>query len=195
MGAARVAIHVSSIAMCVCTFANATATTYEDRSLWQNIVGDHTTITFQGFPNHTLITDQYAHLGVLFTDGHDFIRYNDSFLNDGVGLGSTDIIYGTIHMSFAQPLYAIASDVLSLIDIQLFSDGRMIYGSDPFDDSQSRFGGLISTVPFDAVVIRDPSDGAVSIDDLYFGPPIPAPGTLAAFAVVLLTPRRRQLSK
>jgi MYXO-CTERM domain-containing protein len=187
-----VRIVVVTALLAVCAPSSATVTRYINRTVWQSAIGDDTQITFQGFPEHTLITDQYADLGVLFTDRHDFIRYNDSFLNDGVGLGSTDLIYGTIHMSFAEPLYAIASDFLGIIDIQLFSDGRMIYGSDPFDDSQSRFGGLISTVPFDAVVIRDPSNGVVVIDDLYFGPPIPAPGALAAFAVVALLQRRRR---
>ena len=74
--------------------------------------------------------------------------------------------------------------------MQLYANGEMIYQSNVFDTVQSRFGGLLSTVPFDMAVIRDPSDGSVNIDDLYFGPPIPAAGGLGLLGVALLVSRR-----
>lgn len=175
-----------------CSSSQAVVTIFTQRSDWQSTVGPHTSITFHGFPKHTLITTQYAQLGVVFPDGNDVIDYNDSFLNDGVGLVSNDFVFGTIHMTFAQPITSIAADFLGTMDIQLFERGQLIYNSPVFFDSSSRFRGLASTTPFDAAVIRDPSNGAVNIDDLYFGPPIPAPGAVGVMALVALARTRRR---
>jgi hypothetical protein len=174
------------------SFAYGTVTTFENRAAWQTTIGDYTNITFQGFPEHTLISTQYAGLGVVFPDGNDVIEYHQLLLNDGIGLKSSDLIYGTIHMSFAQPMYGVAVDFLGIVDIQLYSSGQLIYSSPTFSDVSGPFAGLLSTVPFDAAVIRDPSDGVVVIDDLYFGPPIPAPSGFAIFALAPLIQRRRR---
>jgi len=173
--------------------AAAAVTEYEYKADWQNVVGPHITITFQGYPHGTLINDQYATLGVVFPDGNDFIRYNNSFPNDGVGLGSTSVVTGTIHLQFSQPITAIGSDFPGFITFQLYSRGEMIYQSTPQSSTPaSTFGGLVSTTPFDAAVIFDPIGSSVNIDDLYFGPPIPAPGALGLLALMAFAPTRRR---
>jgi hypothetical protein len=53
------------------------------------------------------------------------------------------------------------------------------------------FGGLVSTEPFDRAVIWDYGDN-VAIDDLHFGPPIPAPSAAALIGGALLGARRRR---
>jgi hypothetical protein len=51
------------------------------------------TLGFTGFPNGMIMTDQYADLGAVFTDGHDNGYHNPSFKNDGVGLdGNGDFV-------------------------------------------------------------------------------------------------------
>ena len=52
------------------------------------------------------------------------------------------------------------------------------------------FAGLVSTQPFDAVIISDPTDSFVSIDDLHFG--VPAPPTLALLGLGALGAARRR---
>jgi hypothetical protein len=58
------------------------------------------------------------------------------------------------------------------------------------------FSGVISTIPFDTVVIKDPFGANTLIDDLYFGPPIPAPGALAilGLAGLMCSQKRRRAS-
>jgi len=172
--------------------AAAAVTEFINKSAWQTAAGEHASITFQGFPEHTLITSQFTSLGVLFADGTDRVLFNDSLLNDGIGLHSSDIVIGTIRLEFTQPMTAVGSDFLGRIDILLFSQGTLIFDSTDFSTVQSRFGGLISTVAFDAAVIRDPGDGVVVIDDLFFGPAVPGPGAFGVLGVIALYSRRRR---
>jgi MYXO-CTERM domain-containing protein len=48
----------------------------------------------------------------------------------------------------------------------------------------------VSPQPFDEIRITDPVGSQVSIDDLHFGPPIPAPGALGLFGFALLGAHR-----
>ena len=64
---------------------------FTDKDDWIVAVGDFTTIGFTGFPGGTFITDQYADLGILFTDGNDSISPFDpiTYPEDGWGLESS----------------------------------------------------------------------------------------------------------
>jgi hypothetical protein len=175
-------IFVAAVISTVCASSQASVTEYFNRTSWGNAVGPYTTITFQGYPKGTLISTQYAHLGVVFPDGNDTIEYNDSFVNDEWGLNSNSLVHGIITLDFNEPMSAVACDFLGLIDIWLYAEGELIWESAVFSDDASRFGGLVSTVPFDVALIRDPTDGSVNIDDLYFGGAVPGPSALALFA-------------
>ena len=48
---------------------------FTDKDEWIEAVGEFTTIDFTGYPKDTFIADQYAYLGILFTDGNDNIDY------------------------------------------------------------------------------------------------------------------------
>jgi hypothetical protein len=136
----------------------AVVTEYWFRQQWQSVVGPYTAITFQGYPKGTLIDKEYAVLGVIFPDGNDVIEYHPLLINDGVGLLSNDLVHGIITMQFDEPRTAVACDFLGIMDIWLYANGQLIWDSVDFFDSASRFGGLTSTVPFDRVLIRDPSN-------------------------------------
>src|SRR5690554_7419632 len=67
---------------------------YTNRDAWFNAVGGEsevTTIDFTGFPEATIITDQYQSLGVTFTDGTDRVQGEDFIIypQDGWGLRGT----------------------------------------------------------------------------------------------------------
>jgi hypothetical protein len=164
---------------------------YEEKSDWLDAVGEFTTIGFTEFPHGTWVFEQYAHLGAHFVDGADIILCCDpeSFPEDGAGLnGNTEV-----HVVFDEPLTHIALDFPGATIIELFRGGELIYTSDEFGGSGiGNFGGLVTTDPFDEVIIHDPVDFAVFIDDIHFGPPIPAPGVLSLFALGFIGSTRRR---
>ncbi len=180
----------------VCPYAPAAVQVYFNgtnhpaaRTAWMADAASFTTIDFTGFPENTIITNQYQDQGILFTDGTDRVFYSSSFPNDGVGLyGAID----TIHVSFLQPTHSIAVDFPGDVAFQLYWGGALVYASPGFFAiNPGGFAGLISDTPFDAAVIFDPT-GNVNIDDLFFGPPIPAAPALAALALVALFPTSRR---
>src|SRR5262245_3944366 len=81
-------LSFAMLAICVmCSPTEAAVTEYTNKSSWQTAVGNnYTTIDFLGYPNTTFITNQYASLGVIFTDGNDSIWHTPSYVIDGAGL-------------------------------------------------------------------------------------------------------------
>ncbi len=97
-----------------------------------------------------------------------------------------------IELLFDSPQLWIAVDYPGDVRIQLFDRGALIFtSSDNFPGGGlGFFAGLASTEFFDGVIISDPTDDAVFIDDLHFG--VPAPSTLALLAFAALTACRRR---
>jgi hypothetical protein len=161
---------------------------------WENAVGEYTTITFTEFPNNTLIVDQYASLGIHFTNGGVVTSPNwDAFPEDGAGIvhpyaGSPMLL------TFDEPMTHIAIDFPGFAQFELYSDGELIHISDEFGGAGAgNFAGLSSTEPFDQVYIEDwLLEAWVSLDNLHFGPSIPAPGALALFPLTLIGSTRRR---
>ncbi len=83
-------------------------------------------------------------------------------------------------------------DFPGLVQFELFHNGEPVYTSTVFSDILGNFAGLLSTQPFDAALISDPSDDAVFIDDLHFGVPTPPTLALLAFAALIACRRRRR---
>lgn len=169
--------------------ATGAVTEYTNNVQWQNAAGAFTTITFTELPTDTLVTTQYAPLGVTFTDGSDYTMYTESFVNDQHGLnGALD----NISLSFSQPMQSIAVDYPGAVKFYLYFQGQLFYESTHFfvlgPSGTGGFAGLISEQPFDSVVIYD---SGVFIDDLHFGPAIPAPAALALMGLAAAFARRR----
>jgi hypothetical protein len=167
---------------------------FTDQDEWFDAVGDVTTIDFTGFPVGTLITDQYADLGVLFTGGSETIRFNkDSFPPDQFGLQAVPLI----RLEFTTPQAWIAVSFPGVVRFELSLEGQLLYTSSNFGGGGTgHFAGLVGDQLFDTVVIRDPSDMDVNIGDLYFG--VPGPSTLGAFGLACVlglgSRRRRSVS-
>ena len=170
--------------------ADGSVIEFSNQTEWEAAVGRFTTIDFTGFPEATNITNQYEDLGITFTDGIDLIRLNNNtFPNDGAGL---DGLANGIEVSFDTPQLWIAVEYPGDVRFELFSEGGLIFTStDNFPGGGAGFfAGLLSTQPFDAVIISDPTDSFISIDDLHFG--VPAPPTLALLALATLFGARRR---
>ena len=167
--------------------AHAGVQEFTDKDEWINAVGEFTTIGFTGFEIGTFITDQYADLGILFTDGNDSIQFSPTgFPNDEWGLDGN----GDIAVAFDTPQLWIGADFPGLLRIELYQNGRLFYVSDNYgQDPVGNFAGLLSNEPFDAAVLIDVL-GEAEIDDLHFG--VPAPGVLPLFALGALCTRRRR---
>ena len=160
---------------------------FTDKDEWIAAVGEFTTIDFTGFDVGTFITDQYADLGILFTDGNDSIQHTASFVNDGAGLDGN----GDISVAFDTPQLWIGVDFPGAMQIELYTEGRLSFTSFVYvPGGVGNFFGLVANKPFDAAVLIDPL-GEAEIDDLHFG--VPTPGTLALLALgALCTHRRRR---
>ena len=177
--------HFASIFMTLIVSAQsgfADVNVFTNSTQWQSAVGDYSTIDFTGFSNNTVITDQYEDMGILFTDGLDFIYHNNNiFLNDGIGLRGG--IPHSITIDFTVPIQWIAMDFPGRLWVELYFKGRLTYNAGPFGSSgPGHFAGFQSTQPFDKVRLFNAAASEANIDDLHFGPPIPAPGVLALAA-------------
>jgi len=147
----------------------------QDRDEWEAAVGDdYTTIRFNELPPNTLVTDQYKHLGVVFVDV-EFTRQSLAFENDGFGMSGVT----SIHMEFTQPMSWIGVEHPGDVQYFLYSDGELVFEGPWMIGFGTDFGGIVFPETFDEVIIADPFDNIVAIDDLMFGPAIPAPGGLA----------------
>lgn len=185
---------VITIIVLIAVSGNATATVveYVNKAAWQNDAVLFTTIRFNDFPDGTIITDQYATLGVTVTTPTTFIlNLPTAFPNDGFGL--VNPIGQGIGLTFSQPMKALAVDYPGIMQITLYSGGNLIFAGPASSGGGSGFfAGVISDVPFDAALLNNPTVGVVNIDDLYFGPPIPGPGVLGVFVVAAVVVRRRR---
>ncbi len=68
--------------------ATATVLEFDDKPAWAAAVGAFATVDFAGFASGTIITTQYATLGVALTDGNDMVVCcgEETFPQDGAGL-------------------------------------------------------------------------------------------------------------
>jgi len=162
---------------------------YRDKEEWEAAAGSWSTADFTGFPDNMPMDEQYAYLGVHFVDGYDFVVLGwETFLNDGAGLDGNELV----DLVFDAPMYWIAADFPGGLTIDLYNHGQLFYQSSYFGGTGvGKFGGLVSTEPFDRAVIWD-YDEQVGLDDLHFGPPIPAPSALWIVSAALLAARRRR---
>ena len=98
----------------------------------------------------------------------------------------------TMTIEFDEPLQWIAMDFPGSLQVELYYEDRLfhttaILGVGGFGN----FAGLFSLDAFDKVRLFNQIGGQASVDDLYFGPPIPAPEALALAAIAGALASRR----
>jgi len=152
---------------------------YTELATYNAAVGAHTIIDFNdGYPDGTVVTDQYIDQGAFFFAGNDEIFSDPAFLADGVGLQG----FARIDITFSTPMNHIGVEFPGALDIVLYSGSTIIDVSSQFGGTGSGlFGGVISSAPFDRVVLHDWADGSTFIDNLHFGTVAAAPVPAAAW--------------
>ncbi len=170
--------------------ATATVLEFDDKPAWAAAVGAFATVDFAGFASGTIITTQYATLGVALTDGNDMVVCcgEETFPQDGAGLDGN----GNITVVFDAPQSWIAVDFPGSMRFQLFSAGQLFYTSSLFiGGGVGNFAGLVSGQPFDRAVLMGGTQAEV--DDLHFGAPVPGPPAIGLLALgPLATARGRR---
>lgn len=171
---------------------------YTDKGSYLAAAGAQVTIDFTGLPDQTVVTTQYAGLGATFTDGDDLILIYPVF-EDNAGLESD----GSTEIAFSSPLTSIGADFPGGLHFDLFRGSLLIGSSADFAGvGLGHFGGVISDVAFDRVVVSDYVDQKAFIDALYFGgraAAVPEPSTIAGAALagvggLIVLARRRKTS-
>jgi MYXO-CTERM domain-containing protein len=168
---------------------------YTNFAQWQAAAGQHTTITFTEYPQFTIITDQYQCHGAVFTDGNDFIHHAGAFPQDGAGLTGNFVggVGDAITVAFTTPMTSIGTHYPGLLFFELYSQGTLIYSSSNFSTATGFFAGLVSSQPFDSAVIGNWGfEATANIDNLYFGPAIPAPPAFVLLGAAGLCVHRRR---
>jgi hypothetical protein len=180
---------IAALALGIGSGASASFQTYFDQPSWEGAVQSYTALTFADLGGNAYMTDQYAHLGVTFLNGDDFVEFgSEAYPQNGWGIDAN----ANCHLKFDFDVYAIAVWHPGNMGLKLYNDGQLVY-SFPFfpGGGYNWFGGVVGTVPFDEVIIYDWFDSQISIDDIYFAP-VPAPGAaVLLLAVALFAGRRR----
>jgi hypothetical protein len=150
---------------------------YTDLTAYNAAVGPHTVIDFTGLAAGTIPSDQYAGLGVVFTDGDDRVRSESAFVTDEKGVDG----FGQIHLTFTSPVNTIGAEFPGGLTIDLYNGETLVGTSGDLGGAGAGFFGGVSGIAFDRAVLRDPVDDRVFIDNLHFGVNggvIPAPGAV-----------------
>ncbi len=177
-----IAVHFGAIALLSLTsFAGVQEYFDDDRDAWFEdaaAIGSITTIGFNELGPDILVTHQYSSLGVEFIGNPNFTRGEDfiGFPEDGWGLDGNQVI----NLVFDSLQGGIATDHPGNTQFDLFFDGGLVYSSSRFGGGGAgRFGGVLG-IEFDEVLIVDPVDSSVFLDDLHFVS-IPAPATALVY--------------
>ncbi|MBX3375273.1 MAG: hypothetical protein KF817_15710 [Phycisphaeraceae bacterium] len=175
----------------------AGAITYTDqKDLWLSQTTGVEVITFTEHPVGTWLDDHsHESHGLIFAGPTEFITHAASF-HDNQGLVTFTSV---ADLRFDTPITAFAFDnCFGVVVFKLYAGEEEIAHSF-FLGLIPNFGGILSTIPFDRIVLWDPSDAVLAIDDIMFTHQalVPGPGG-AAMALLAgwgaLTGRRRRRS-
>jgi len=172
-------------------FCAADVVVFDDKLAWEAAVGgDFTTITFTEFPPNTIITDQYAEQGFVVTPNAVTFGPTAGFPQDMYGLGT---VLEYFILDFDRELNWIAVDHPGGLNIDLYLDEVLVgYSGYSGGGGVGFFTGVVSDLSFNRVRISDLD--AFAIDDLHFGPMIPAPAAWVVLAAMSAMGARRRRS-
>lgn len=140
-------------------------TEYTDEATWAAALGVPTAINPYGdLASGVTVTNQYASLGALYTDGDD-ITVDSGVAIDGMLLQGG----GGINVEFSDPVNAVGINYPGAVRITGYLAGAEVFVSSDLGGAGSGlFAGIISTDQFDRILIIDWVDSAVFIDDLNY---------------------------
>jgi MYXO-CTERM domain-containing protein len=181
-----VAVFLSAVAV---SAAQASVVVYDDMADWSNAVGNHTTIDFVGGELGTPVLDDYAHLGVTFSENTTYAQL--SAFTDLAGMRAP----GGSTASFDSPQQWIGLDHVGHLLVDFYSGGELIWSSGvmvPPSGENLAFAGFILSESFDSVYLyRLGVDFVAVIDNIYFAVPAPGAFGLLLLAGIARTRRRR----
>ncbi len=187
--------HIGYIAVAFVVSSNATAgiifsSTSKDE--WSSYVNNkYTTIGFADVFQQ-IVTEQYADLGVHFTDADDYGVSNSKFV-DGFGIKGHFMFGGSITVGFDSPQMWTAVNFLGHVKLEIFYEDVLVgTKSDLQTGIFNKFQGIVSDTQFNKLVISDWAGGLPFVDDLHFGGPIPAPGAIGIFGLAAIAGSRRR---
>lgn len=141
----------------------AQVTEYTSRAAFDAAVGGQQCADFTAYANGTQITNQYAAIGMTFTQGNDTVFVSSAFVTDNVGVNCN----GDMEITFSSPQSAIGCDFPGALKIEIYNGATLIWSSTNFAGSGSGFfAGLVSTTSFNRAVISDWVDGFAYVDNV-----------------------------
>jgi hypothetical protein len=189
------AIGILALAGLACVAPNradASPIFFVDRAAYLSAAGAQTEIDFTDLPPLTIVTDQYASLGVTFTDGNDVIGVADD--DDGSDLfgasGSEPNMGITFVLSVPKATVGVDfgfSALFSGAQVAFFSGATNVGGA----SGQAMFVGILSNdLLIDRVFVSPKNSGGVvvpaSIGDVLFAAPTPSADAVPEPASLLL---------
>jgi len=152
---------------CAPQTADALIFNYTDLTTYLAAAGPQLGISFSEVPPLTFLGAQYAGQGVTFTEGDDLTLSSSSFVVDGFGAQGTNNFFD---ISFGSATYSAGFDYPGALRIDLYQGASFLGSSDDFGGvGGGFFGGVVSTTPFDRIVVTDWYVADVYIDEMYYG--------------------------
>ena len=189
-------IALSLFALASMQAARAGIINFTDSATYDAATGVQTTISFDALPAGTTVTDQFADLGVIFTDGNDIWNIPSSIFYLS-GRGTDD--FGDIALSFSSFHNSIGVNFPGALTIDLYNDAVFLGSSNDFGGAGTGFfGGITTDVAFNRAILRDWNDEAVYIENFRFDTveassvPEPTTALLAGLALALIGYRHRR---
>lgn len=182
---------------------------------WFGGVGNYNTLTFTEFPAETVITEQYAPMGVHFVPspwgGGNFQIVSSGgnpswFPQDGFGLKGIVNDWAWLDIVFDTPMLAWASHYPLTWRAEFYSGTQLVYGWEqsvwgPGNESGNMFTGFYGDIAFNRVRLQKPlgdypgNGFPVLMDNMYFST-VPAPGAASCLLwLASIGTRRRRASR
>jgi len=194
----RIAVHTTLLVPSLfCAMADGGFTVFQgDGAAWFQATPPFSEVTFADLPLNMLVTEQYAGLGVHFTDtdGNWVLGPTPTYPQDEFGLNGNV----SVELTFDAPMWSFASFFPGKAKFAFFHGDLPMFTSELLGGSGTNFfAGFTTDLAFDRVlIVGGPPDifgnpDKVFFDDFYFSS-VPAPARLSGFSVLLLSSRRRK---
>ncbi|MBL9119540.1 MAG: hypothetical protein JNL80_06485 [Phycisphaerae bacterium] len=175
--------------------AHAGATFYSSFSEWSTATsGAFDTLDFN-LGSLQFLGEQYSQYGVHFNGTSALAgAAPDFFPLDGWGIASASDPNPIIPVALDGGRFAFGVEYVGDVRFQIFSGSTMMYDSgNHYDGIQaSGFAGVVMNQPFDSIKISGALFTTLAADNFYVGHAVPAPGALAALALLGKGRRRRR---